>query len=736
MSKKFYAHSRPGRPLEEWQELEEHLNNVAMQAETCAACFDGGKWAQAAALLHDLGKYSNEFQRMLAISSSNDANMDAQPGRVDHSTAGAQAAVKQYPEIGKLLAYCIAGHHAGLPNGKDNSMSSLEARLRKIIPVCDLSSEFLVLKLPHLDKFPLDLSLLGRRKEEIAFRIQLFVRMIFSSLVDADFLDTESFLNPDKSARRPCAISLSVLKDRALEYISQMIAGASETLVNRKRREVFDDCLLAARKESGFFSLSVPTGGGKTLSSLAFAFEHAVRFDKKRIIYAIPFTSIIEQNADVFRKVLGDEAVLEHHSNFAPAEDDYKTQLNAENWAAPLIVTTNVQFFEGFFANRTSRCRKLHNIANSVIVLDEAQALPRDLLKPCLQLLKELVEVYKCTVVLCTATQPAFNQTEDFKNGLAGVREIIREPVSLYEDLKRVDLEILSKMENSVIAQQIGEYPQVLCVVNTRKHARLLFEAIPEKEGLYHLSALMCPDHRRKVLADVKEKLKNGEVCRLISTQLIEAGVDVDFPVVFRSSAGIDSIAQAAGRCNREGKLNGKGKVIIFDPQDGLPIGFLKQGAETSEGIIRKFMNDILAPDAVREYFLTMYWKAESLDRPGILSRMSEDVGRLNFPFADVSGMFRMINDEMVPVIIPYNEDARSIIRSLRYAEFPGRLLRRLQRYMVNIYPKALSLLIAKGAVEKVQDRFNVLINDHLYRSDIGLDDRDPEFRDVERDIF
>jgi len=735
VAKEFYAHSKSEDPPEKWQRLEEHLKAVAERAAGFAKPFGANDWAFTAALLHDLGKYSGEFQRMLAATTNNDNNMDSRPGKIDHSTAGAQEISKRCPELGRLLAYCIAGHHAGLVNGKDNTSSCLESRLKKKILAYHHAADSIIASLSSLDNLPLDLKLIARDNEAVAFRLQMFVRMLFSSLVDADFLDTESFLNPDRSERRSRDISLSVMRDRVFVHIASVMTHAPDTLVSRKRREVFEDCVDAALLKPGLFSLTVPTGGGKTLSSLAFALEHAVRFGKERVIYAIPFTSIIEQNVDIFRKVLGNKAVLEHHSNFIPAEDDYQAQLNAENWDAPLVVTTNVQFFESFFANRTSRCRKLHNVANSVIILDEAQALPRDLLRPCLQVLKELVDVYKCTIVLCSATQPALKRTDDFKSGLSDVREIVHDPISLYRELKRVDVEILPKTEDDVIAHRIAEYRRVLCVVNTRKHARVLFETVPEKEGLYHLSALMCSAHRSAVLDLVREKIKDGEACRLISTQLIEAGVDIDFPIVFRSLSGIDSVAQAAGRCNREGKLEGGGKVIVFVPQDGLPVGFLRQGAETSEGVIRRFAQDILLPDAVREYFLTMYWRATSLDRLGIMERLAEDVGSLNFPFADVGGMFRMIDDVMEPVIIPYNDDAREIIHTLRYTEFPRNFLRRAQRYTVNVYPKSLAALIRKGAVEKVKDRFNVLINDHIYRQDIGLDDTDPDFRVIEKDI-
>jgi len=711
------------------------LWKVAQLAQQFAAPFGAGEWGYLAGLWHDLGKYSKEFQGMLAATADNENNMDSRSGRVDHSTAGAREIVLKHPDFAKLLAYCIAGHHAGMPNGKDNTNSCLEARLKKDIPAYRSVSDPSISGISPLNGLSLDLKPLSQDNEAVAFRLQTLVRMIFSSIVDADSLDTENFLNPDKSARRSRDVSLPVMRDRVFDHVTRVMANAPDTLVNRKRREIFEDCVAAASLKSGLFSLTVPTGGGKTLSSLAFALEHAVRSGQRRVIYVIPFTSIIEQNADVFRKVLGDEAVLEHHSNFIPAEDDYQAQLNAENWDSPLVVSTNVQFFESFFANRTSRCRKLHNVANSVIILDEAQALPRDLLEPCLQVLKELVDVYKCTVVLCTATQPALNRTDDFKKGLNDVREIVRDPVFLYQELKRVDVDILPKTKDEEIARRIREHRQILCVVNTRKHSRVLFEAVSEKDGLYHLSALMCPAHRSAVLGLVRERLERCEVCRLISTQLIEAGVDIDFPVVFRSLSGIDSVAQAAGRCNREGKLEGRGKVVVFAPQEGLPVGFLRQGAETSESVIRRFEQDILLPEAVREYFLTMYWRADSLDRLGILARLAEDVGRLNFPFKDVSDMFRMIDSVMEPVIIPYNDDAREIIRTLRYSEFPGGLLRRAQRYTVNIYPKALASLIAKGAVEKVQDRFNVLINEHIYRSDIGLDDRDPDFREAEKDI-
>ncbi|MBT9165063.1 MAG: CRISPR-associated nuclease/helicase Cas3 [candidate division WS2 bacterium] len=561
--------------------------------------------------------------------------------------------------------------------------------------------------------------------------------MLFSCLVDADFLDTEVFINKSQSSLRGDYSGLSALNDKLVDYLNKLSYEAPDTLVNKHRNQILQQCLSAADKTHGLFSLTVPTGGGKTLSSLAFAMKHAIKYGMKRVIYVIPYTSIIEQNANVFREIFGDDAVIEHHSNIEINEDDYKSQLAAENWDAPLIVTTNVQFFESLFHNRTSRCRKIHNITNSVIILDEAQMLPVPLLKPCMEIIRELTNSYKTTIVLCTATQPALSKTDEFKNGLENVREIITNPIELYNQFKRVQISCLSKTQektaNTELVKLLQQHNQVLCIVNTRRHARELYEQIEDKEGLYHLSALMCPAHRSEVIRKIKDILKDNGKCRVISTQLIEAGVDIDFPVVFRSVAGIDSIAQSAGRCNREGKMK-TGEVYVFYPEKGLPVGYLRQGAEESEAIIRRY-DDLLSIQAVNEYFLNLYWRnGDKLDKLDILGRLSEEVVKLDFPFREIAGKFKLIDNAMESIIIPYNDKSKEIIKQLRYANFTRNLARKAQRFCVQVYPNVLRKLEGKS-VERIQDNYLALTNSDLYRDDIGLTYDDPVFREIENNI-
>jgi CRISPR-associated endonuclease/helicase Cas3 len=404
--------------------------------------------------------------------------------------------------------------------------------------------------------------------------------MVFSCLVDADYLATEQFMAPEQAALRPSGQpSISELRDRADSYIDRLAHEADQArpgaAVNAHRARVLSACREAARLEPGFFTLTVPTGGGKTLSSLAFALRHAESHGLNRVITAIPFTSIIEQNAAHIRAALGDlngKLVLEHHSNLDPQQEKAQTQQNrlaAENWDAPVVVTTNVQLLESLFACRTGRCRKLHRIAHSVIVLDEAQALPPGLLAPTLAALRELVRNYGCTIVLCTATQPALEKRANFPIGIDQPRPIIphghRE--ELFKGLKRVEVEQAGTLSDDQLVDRLASEDQVLCIVNTRPHAAELFTSLcerlgetntVERQGLevpavgscLHLSANMCPRHRSAVLRLIRRRLETGRPCRVISTQLVEAGVDVDFPVVYRATAGLDAIAQAAGRCN------------------------------------------------------------------------------------------------------------------------------------------------------------------------------------------
>ncbi|MCX5834976.1 MAG: CRISPR-associated helicase Cas3' [Deltaproteobacteria bacterium] len=649
----YYAHSIDGQPSEHWQSLEEHLHNVSEMAESFGDTFDAGRWAYLAGLWHDLGKYSQEFQAYLKAVTCDDAQEAGKITRVDHSTAGAQLANGVLKGgAGKLLAYIVAGHHGGLPDGKNPESTSLSSRLEKSVPDYSAAPDFLkdISKSLDLPFIPVP--------ERGGFQLSFFTRMIYSCLVDADFLDTEKFMDPTFHGLRSGYPSLEELHAKLDIRLRELAKNAAPTPINGYRRTILENCIKAAEQSAGLFSLTVPTGGGKTLSSMAFAMRNALTHGMRRIIYVIPFTSIIEQNADVFRRAMGDEAVLEHHSNFEPEREDMRSRLASENWDAPIVVTTNVQFFESFFHNRSSRCRKLHNVAGSVVILDEAQMLPTDYLKPCLEVLRELTSSYGTTVVLCTATQPALSVREDFKEGLEGIREIMPDPGELYAAFRRVRASNLGKITNDDLARRLSSHRQALCIVNTRKHARKLYEKLQDTEGALHLSGFMCPEHRREVIRKLREDLAGGRPCRVISTQLIEAGVDVDFPVVYRAAAGIDSVAQAAGRCNREGRMDQGGEVFIFTPEEKLPAGHFRQTADLGAMVLRRFP-DPLSPEALEAYFRALYWeKGEDLDKEGILADLSEGTRRGDFPFSRVSQKFRIIKEDQESVIIPWNRDA------------------------------------------------------------------------------
>jgi len=502
--------------------LIDHLKEVGRLAGQFASVFGSSSWAEVAGLWHDLGKYSKAFQDMIRSASGLDAHIETAPGRVDHSTAGAIHAVEQFGPYGNILAYLIAGHHAGLPdwNSEEEGRSSLYQRLQK--------RELLDLV---LNRAPPE-ELLQQHKPKSkppGGDPALWIRMLFSCLTDADFLDTEAFMDPGKAKERSSYRTLAEFVKPFESFMKQLVETANATPVNRVRGDILRQCQEKAHTSPGIFSLTVPTGGGKTLSSFAFALRHAIKHDKRRIIYVIPYTSIIEQTADIFRKIFG-EAVVEHHSNLDSEQETPQSRLACENWDAPLVVTTSVQFFESLFASRTSRARRLHSIVNSVVVLDEAQLLPPEFLKPILSVMEDLHGFYDVSFILSTATQPALKERKGFDFHFPGLREVVEiidDPVKLHDDLKRVEIVIPDDLNNprpwEEIAAELGSYPSVLCIVNRRDDCRELFRLMPP--GTIHLSALMCGEHRVVVIANIRERLKNREPLRVVSTQLVEAGV-------------------------------------------------------------------------------------------------------------------------------------------------------------------------------------------------------------------
>jgi CRISPR-associated endonuclease/helicase Cas3 len=720
-----YAHSLSNLPPEKWELLETHLAEVAERCEQYAAAFHAGEWGWIAGRCHDLGKASAEFQRYICQSTDreNAGEESSSPQRVNHSTFGARYVAHNLrgPE-GRILAFCIAGHHAGLadawPESESANRSSLNYRLsEESIPSVPFQS--VALRRP-----PLYLRASSAPRD---FSLAFFVRMLFSCLVDADRTCTESFCDPKQALERSIARpTLAQLREKLDVHLRNKKHDAPNTLVNAQRQTILQNCLDAAQCEPGFFSLQVPTGGGKTLSSLAFALHHA-KARMERIIMAIPFTSIVEQTADVYRDALGPLAplsIVEHHSNLKPERETRANQLGTENWDAPLIVTTNVQLFESMFAASTTPCRKLHRLTNSIIILDEAQTLPVELLKPTLHALRELVNNYGCTVVLCTATQPALEKRDDFSIGLEGVRPIIPDAPRLFEIMRRVRVQHIGTVEDDDLTNRIAAEHQVLCIVNTRRHAAELFDRVhATASDVFHLSTLMCGAHRRMILRKIRRRLLHHLPCRVISTQVIEAGVDIDLPVVYRAATGFDSLAQAAGRCNREGKVP-LGTTYIFDTEELPPPGMLRTAANTAKEIWKDGI-DPLSPSTIQQYFRLMYWKhSADWDKHEVMPCMALDRNRpaeLRFQFREIARRYVMIRNEQLPILIPYGKNVRQIVADLTNPSINFVSHRRLQPYLVSVPRNALRSLEENQVVQAHSSGVWLLLRDDAYSCGKGL---------------
>lgn len=714
----FYAHTVAGQPPEKWQFLEVHLREVAELAAEFASAYDAAEWAYCAGLWHDVGKYQREFQERLRGSGLS----------VEHSGAGAALAHMRDKLNGLILAFAIAGHHAGLANPIENDAgfpSPLEKRLeqnRKVLQklLSTIPSEIQNRPFPILPPRLRPDPGFKQSPEEMKRTTELWVRFVFSALVDADRLNTEAFVEPSRPLLRG---RFSAIKDlrKALDTFVQKKTHAKNkgsVAVNAARMLVLQQCREAAKCERGLFSLTAPTGSGKTLSSMSFALRHAERWGHRRIIVVIPYTSIIEQNAKEYADALGDQNVVEHHSNLDPEQQKRekgeeltaRLELAAENWDAPVVVTTTVQFFESLFSNNPSRCRKLHNIADSVIILDEVQTLPPGFLLSITDILTELSLHYGCSVVLSTATPPALAGRESFPQGLRNVRPIVRNSDVLSAQLQRVEyswpnLDSPPKSWPS-LANEMSDHSQFLAIVHRRQDARLLawelIKIVPH-DSVFHLSALMCPQHRSDVLVRIKERLAKGIQCRLISTQLVEAGVDVDFPVVYRCLGGVDSIVQAGGRCNREGRHE-RGTVFVFRALTSPPPGTPRRALHVTESLLREYSGqlNLTATETFDKYFRMLY-AAEDLDTKRI------QVQRQGFNFASVARDFRLIEDGYsVPIVVPYGESLDRLA-SIRRNGPTRETLRGIQRFVVNIYRDALSHLRQAGAVEEVSEELFTL---------------------------
>lgn len=741
----FVAHARETTGGYEVHGVEDHARDVAALAAGFADAFGSGDWARIGGLWHDLGKFHPEFQRYIrrATGYDADAHIEGAPGRVDHSTLGAIHALDTMGDAGRILAYLIAGHHAGLPDyespqeGNATLAQRVKANRPRYAPVLaagvpgDLLSPALPTSRPP------------------GGSPALWIRMLFSALVDADFLDTERFMDEERTGQRSGYASLEEIRARFDAYMDQKSRAVREegppSAVNLARAEVLRLCREKAALHRGLFSLTVPTGGGKTLSSLAWALEHARVHGLKRIIYVIPYTSIIEQTADVFRTAVGD-CLVEHHSNLEPERETARSRLASENWDAPLVVTTGVQFWESLFAARTSRARKLHNLVHSVVVLDEAQTLPPDFLFPVLDVMRDLQAHYGVSFLLCTATQPALEERKTIDlhfRGLPGVQEIVADAGSLHQTLRRVEVEVPADLTAPVafseLAAEIAAEHAVLCIVNRRDDARELYELLPE-ESRIHLSALMCGKHRSRTLRHIRRCLRAKRRIHVVSTQLVEAGVDLDFPVVYRALAGLDSIAQAAGRCNREGlreDTTGKpipGRVVVFVPPRRAPVGLLKMAEDGGRQSLQERHLDPLSPQRFELYFRELYWKhGERLDRHGILPLLDHG-GELKIRFRTAAAKFRLIDDRQMPVLVRHrNHVLLRDLERLRHGGWePDRVMRRtLQRFVVGI-PRRLHAALAQSG--KIQEWFPgvwVQIASGMYDPRVGFDAGDPVLHDA-----
>ena len=706
-----YAHSAnfQGRR----QPLVEHLRNVAACARDLAGPFGGGDLAYFAGLWHDAGKADPNWQRRLLECEKGKRNRIG----LDHKCAGALLAEEKGAEA-RMAGLLIHGHHGGLKDPHKDFTPWLNQN--RELPGPHKAHRALRDAMPDLmASRPLTMPKSVIVNERDA---ELFLRLTYSALVDADSLDTETHELGGQSSGRGTDITLAELWDRYEAFLARTPFGP-DTDVNRVRREVHEACLRSASQPPGVFRLTVPTGGGKTRSAMAFALRHAVKHGMRRVVVAVPFTTITQQTASVYRDIFEDcyadagRVVLEHHSaatelagtemgeddGFSPAA--VWQRLASENWDAPIVVTTTVQLFESLFSNRRGKTRKLHNLTGSVIILDEAQALPAGMLSPILDGLRQLTKDYDVSVVLSTATQPTFELIGEFHEIKAC--EIVTAYARHFELLKRVEYEWRTgkPIQWSEVAAWMNGEQSALAIVNTKRHAMELLDALDDP-GVLHLSTLLCGAHRSEVLNAIRERLSAGEPCKVVSTQVVEAGVDLDFATVFRAEAPLDAVIQAAGRCNREGRRH-LGRVVIFrSPDDASPPGVYRLGRDTARAVLRLYPGS--APDrmeVLKDYFERIAERVDT-DEQGI----QELRQRLDFP--NVARKFRMIPDDTYDVVVSYpEENASAINRLIELLRVGGgklssrELLRRLQPHIVSLQEREAERLKSTGWIEEIMPR-------------------------------
>lgn len=703
---KYIAHKDGERE----QTIKEHLIGTATLAGQFAEKFGSKDWGYCGGMLHDIGKYSEEFQKKINEDTNN---------MVDHATAGAQLCKKINLPV---LDYCIAGHHAGLPDyGNTAERSSLCGRYKKKIYNYEAYQE--EIKIPEIYTEPFDINTLSNPD----FSLSTFTRMIYSCLVDADFLDTEYFMK-NGLVERQSGQSMNILLKKLENRILDWLKNNDIDTVNGRRTEILRNCIEEGKRNRGIFRLTVPTGGGKTIASLAFALNHAVKHHMDRIIYVVPYISVIEQNAEVFREILGNENVLENHSNvdYEDSEELRPMQLASENWDKPVVVTTNVQFFESLFGNKSSKCRKIHNIANSVVIFDEAQMLPMDYLKPCISVIQELVDNYASSIVLCTATQPALEMFFSSKDKMIELCPCVEEQFRFFE---RVTYEKIGKISQDELIMRMQGDQSILCIVNTKKAAQELYKKLrEERKNIYHLSTNMYPKHRKRVLKLIRERLDNNEKCIVVSTSLVEAGVDLDFDIVYRQIAGLDSLIQAAGRCNRNGKKDlAKSKVYIFDFIDEKKVTNQKLQIETAASVLQDYekVDDLTG---ISDYFKRLYhYRGTSLDKKNIMGEFKQ----LRFNFSKVAKEFKLIEENTKMIYINKELKAEELLNELKTKGASKERLREAGQYCVQIYgdernenslfDKLYSNGMLRPISEDMQD-FYELMSQKQYSDEWGLD--------------
>ncbi|MBR3467567.1 MAG: CRISPR-associated helicase Cas3' [Bacteroidales bacterium] len=691
------------------QSNDEHQHGVAELASKFAGEFGMAEWGRVMGLLHDKGKEKRAFQQHIMKESGLDRQTSVD-GDYRHAYVGALIAKELFPNSHLLMDNALMGHHRGMYDDGDWK-EIMKSQIPEDVSIDGIQADLIVPRLANPKK-----------------DVHHLERMLYSCLVDADFLDTEAFMQPEQSRLRGNHDSLATLEKRLEAFLAGLKKYAPDTEVNRIRNEVQNWCVKESVNPPDFYSLTVPTGGGKTLASVLWAIKHAIKNDLKRIIIAIPYTSIITQTASVLRNIFGEKNVLEHHSNvdrsaFDDRELAQKLKLATENWDYPIIVTTNVQLFESLFSNKPSDCRKLHSIAKSVLILDEVQTLPTDFLQPIVDTFDTLKRVFGVSVLFTTASQPVLSGliqgTNPFVSfeGLSNIREIIPEGANLYDRLRRVELKFEKNPKNyDEVANELSHHSRVLCIVNTRNDAREIYTRLPKEGICLHLSRMMCPDHVMETIDNVKLALKESSntTIRVVATQLIEAGVDIDFPMVFRQEAGLDSVLQAAGRCNREGKL-GIGSTVVFGLQKPLPPGHIRQTNDARLAIMNREY-DWFSPEAMEAYFKQLYSRVNSFDKKNIKDLLY----KAEIQFETAASAFHLIDDNTISVIVNWKNSMELVERLVR--EGPSySLMKALSQFSVNVRNGDMKKLVEAGAIEEVLEGIYVIRDQSFYSNEVGL---------------